>query len=214
MKREDSRKAMSILLIAFVTLAMIPLLTTQVSGATDASIYEGSGAEPSQELGPFDEGLELTVDTPTVSSYMLYDHHGGWWCDAEKTKDNDDDDLMCWAAAASNVLEWTGWGLGPGMWSTDQMFQYSLNYWDDRTGWMTSAWQWWFDGTLADVPGGGNFWPDIHGQTIYMRNTILRLHYKPSMITCMLDMALPLEFGTAVTSLLVGASNMMALSTK
>jgi len=159
MKREDSRKAMSILLITFMTLAMIPLLTTQVSGATDAPIHEGSGAESLQEFGPFDEGLELTADTPTGSSYMLYDHHGGWWCDAEKTKDNDDDDLMCWAAAASNVLEWTGWGFVSGMWNTDQMFQYSLNYWDDRTGWMTSAWKWWFDGTLADEPGGGNLWP-------------------------------------------------------
>jgi len=158
MKGENSRKALLILLVTIIILAMIPLLTTQVGGATEARMHECSGAEPSQKLGPFDEKLELTADTPTGSTYMLYDHHGGWWCDAEKTDDNTDDDLMCWASAASNVLEWTGWGSVSGMWNTDQMFQYSLNYWDDRTGWPTSAWKWWFDGTLADVAGGGNFW--------------------------------------------------------
>ena len=167
MNRESVRKALSILLVAFVTLAMIPLLPLPVEGVTEARMYECGGGKLSQEVWPFDEALELTADTPTGSSYMLYDHHGGWWCDAEKTKDNTDDDLMCWAAAATNVLEWTGWGMTSGMWNTDQMFQYSLNHWDDRTGWPTSAWKWWFDGTLADVPGGGNFWPG-HTWTDYL----------------------------------------------
>jgi len=167
MMRENSRKALSIFLAALMTLAMLPLLTTQVRGATDTYVNECSGAEPSLEQGPFDEELELAGDSPTGSSYMLYDYHGGWWCDAEKTKDNDDDDLLCWAAAATNVLEWTGWGLVSGMWNTDEMFQYCQDYWDDRTGWITSAWQWWFDGTLADVPGGGNFWPG-HTWTDYL----------------------------------------------
>lgn len=192
MRREDSRKALSILLIAFMTLAMIPLLKTQVSGATNAPICECSGAEPSQELEPFDEGLELTADTPTGSSYMLYDHYGGWWCDAEKTKDNDDDDLMCWAAAASNVLEWTGWGFVSGMWDTDQMFQYSLNYWDDRTGWATSAWQWWFDGTLADEPGGGNFWPG-YTWTAYVHG-----EYDPALALQAIDDYLHAGYGVAI----------------
>jgi len=103
----------------------------------------------------------------SIVDYMLHDYHGGWWCDAEKTDDNTDDDLLCWAAAATNVLEWTGWGLVGGMWNTDEMFQYCQDYWDDRTGWPTSAWKWWFDGTLADVPGGGNFWPG-HTWTDYL----------------------------------------------
>ena len=192
MMREDSRKVLSIFLVALMTLAMIPLLTAQVSGATDASIYECSGAEPSEELGSFDEKLELTADTPTGSSYMLYDHHGGWWCDAEKTKDNDDDDLMCWAAAATNVLEWTGWGMTSGKWNTDEMFQYSLNYWDDRTGWMTSAWQWWFDGTLADVPGGGNFWSG-HTWTDYLHE-----EYDPALALQAIDDYLHAGYGVAI----------------
>ena len=157
---DNSGKALSIFLVALMALAMIPLLPAHVSVATDTCTFEGGGAEPSQDVETFDEKLELTADTPTGSSYMLYENHGGWWCDAEKTEDNDDDDLMCWAAAAANVLEWTGWGMTSGMWSTDEMFQYSLNYWDDRTGWPTSAWYWWFNnGSFADVPGGGNFWP-------------------------------------------------------
>lgn len=175
---------MSILLIAFMTLAMIPLLTTQVSGATDAPIHEGSSAEPSQELGPLDEGLELTADTPTGSSYMLYNHHGGWWSDAEKRPGDDDagnpppvlweeeDDLLCWAAGATNILEWTGWGLVDGMMNTDQMFEYFMYYWNDTAGNLEQPFPWWFDGSnpgppRKDEPGGGDFWTPPYVWTNY-----------------------------------------------
>jgi PKD repeat protein len=184
MRREDSRKALSILLIAFITLAMIPMLTTQVSGATDAPIYECSGAEPSQELGSLDEGLELTADTPTGSSYMLYDHHGGWWCDAEKRPGDDnagnpppvlweeEDDLLCWAAGATNILEWTGWGLVDGMMNTDEIFEYFMYYWNDTSGNLEQPFPWWFDGTnpgppRKDEPGGGAFWTPPYVWTDY-----------------------------------------------
>jgi hypothetical protein len=40
-------------------------------------------------------------------TYLLHEHWGGMWSDAEKSSINTEDDLMCWAAAASNILSWT-----------------------------------------------------------------------------------------------------------
>ena len=118
--------------------------------------------------------------TPTGLSYLLYEHWGGAWCDAEKLPPDTwgdppgtGDDFMCWAGAASNVLEWTGWGLVDGMTDTDEVFQYFQDHWTDYGGLMEFGWDWWFDGTnnsqgptweangwsQVDVPGGG-FLPD------------------------------------------------------
>ena len=105
---------------------------------------------------------------PTGESYLLYEEWGGTWSDAEKLPGNTEDDLMCWAAAASNALEWTGWGVVDGMTTTDDMFQYFQDHWTDEGGLMEFGWDWWFDGTnnsagwsgwsQVDVPGGG-FYP-------------------------------------------------------
>lgn len=106
------------------------------------------------------------------STYMLFNDWGGSWSDAEKSPTNTEDDLMCWAAAASNILEWTGWGKVGGMTNTDQMFGYFQDHWTDEGGIMEYGWDWWFDGTnntqgepyasagwsQVDVPGGG-FYP-------------------------------------------------------
>ena len=61
----------------------------------------------------------------------------------------EEDDLMCWAAAASNVLEWTGWGVVGGMTNTDEMFQHFQDHWTDLGGSSEYAWNWWFDGTVV-----------------------------------------------------------------
>ena len=106
--------------------------------------------------------------TPTGSSYMLVDHWGGTWSDAEKDPNNTEDDLMCWGAMAANVLDWTGWGHVGGMTNADEMFQYYVDHWTDEGGLMKFGFDWWFDGTndmqgepgwsQVDVPGGG-FYP-------------------------------------------------------
>ena len=38
------------------------------------------------------------------STYYGYEEFGDYWHDAEKSPSNSEDDLMCWAAAASNIL--------------------------------------------------------------------------------------------------------------
>ena len=72
--------------------------------------------------------LNFTTDVALGSTYKLYDWHGGTWCDAEKTADNAEDDLLCWAAAACNVMNWTGWGFvingTQDITNEDEMFRY------------------------------------------------------------------------------------------
>jgi hypothetical protein len=112
-----------------------------------------------------EDTLPLADATPTGESYLVYEHWGGTWHDAEKSPSNSEDDLMCWAAAASNILAWSGWGLVEGMATADAMFAYFQDHWTDQTGIMQAGWDWWFDGTnptqgwsgwsQVDVPGGG-----------------------------------------------------------
>ena len=113
-------------------------------------------------INDFDENLTSTEgSTPTGSTYRLDVHYSGarGWCDAEKAFWDLDDDLMCWAATASNVLYWTGWGVVGGMTNTDQMFDYFQDHWTDKGGSCYYGWNWWFDGTET-VPGSG--WSSVH----------------------------------------------------
>jgi hypothetical protein len=87
---------------------------------------------------------------------------------------------MCWASAAANVLEWTGWGQVEGMTNTDEMFAYYQDHWTDRGGLMIYGWQWWFTGvnpsngwrgwSQVDVAGGG-FHPSENYAGLYHNDT-------------------------------------------
>jgi len=114
----------------------------------------------------------VVVDPPVaeVGSYMLTDNWGGTWSDVEKSPSSTEDDLLCWAAAASNILEWTGWAEGMNTGTTgDESFQYFQDHWTDQGGMMQYAWDWWYDGSnpsqgwsgwaQVDVEGG-NFYPE------------------------------------------------------
>ncbi len=137
-------------------------------------------------IGVFAMADDASADTPTGDSYMLYEHHGYTWVDAEKRAPSDgegigpnpgeDDDLLCWAATASNVLEWTGWGLVGGMWDSDAIFDEHKNYFNDTGSLTENSWRWWLNGfepgpPLKLVAGGGNYWPGytwtnyFHGET-------------------------------------------------
>jgi hypothetical protein len=118
--------------------------------------------------------------TPTGVSYLMHENWGGSWTDAEKTSGNSEDDNMCWAAAASNVLDWTGWGRVDGMTNTDNIFGYFQDHWTDQGGQMGYGWQWWLSGynpsngwsgwSQVDVAGGG-FHPTQNFSSIYHRTS-------------------------------------------
>jgi hypothetical protein len=100
------------------------------------------------------------------SSFMLTTAFGGTWCDADKSFTSQDSQ-MCWAAAASNMLEWTGWGKVNGMTNTDSMFKYFQDHWTNEGGDACWGCGWWFcgfnwmpgesGGAKVDVSGGGFF---------------------------------------------------------
>jgi hypothetical protein len=96
--------------------------------------------------------------------HLLSDDGDGTFPDAKKTDSNTEDDLMCWAAAASNVLAWTEWGLPPdqGFTDEDSIFQHFQKHWPDGAGHLIDAWKWWFTDkeelSEANVPEGGGFW--------------------------------------------------------
>ena len=133
----------------------------------DPTIFE---VDPSPFLDPYLPEVPLKVLPLPEQDYFLFEHHGGWWYDAEKTIDNNDDDLLCWAATATNVLEYTGWGVVNNFITTDDMFKHFQDHWIDKTGSPWYAWEWWFNSSThtplpdptstnrTDVPGGGNYW--------------------------------------------------------
>jgi len=101
--------------------------------------------------GVLTEWIEQEMDTPTGSSFKLWEADGGFWADAEKDPDPGDD-LLCWAATAANMMEWTGWGFVPGMGegSTDEFMQFFRSHMTDGGHFIDAAVDWWFDGTLRD----------------------------------------------------------------
>jgi hypothetical protein len=109
------------------------------------------------------------------SVYLVYDQWGGSWQDANKTVANTEDDLMCWAAAASNVLAWGHWGT-PTYNTADQIFIHFQDHWTDDGGYPSWAYKWWMNGawppysvaSVPDVPGGGNFYPLLNFDGYYV----------------------------------------------
>ncbi len=107
------------------------------------------------------------VHSAYATAYFGYDDYGGTWHDADKTIANTEDDLMCWAAATSNVLAYTGWGYpsGESFSNTDHIFSYFQDHWTDQGGNIYYGVDWWFDGVndtqgisgwaQVDNPGGG-----------------------------------------------------------
>lgn len=113
--------------------------------------------------------LVLALAQPALSlSYFVYDQWGGTWHDANKN--GKDDSLMCWAAAASNVLAWGKWGTSTYA-TAPQIFQHIKDHWTNNTSVPSYAYKWWLYGVspapskyyaYADVPGGGGFYPDLY----------------------------------------------------
>lgn len=112
--------------------------------------------------------------------YRIDLKYGGSWRDCEKSRGNKNDDWLCWAAAASNVLAWTGWGKG--FRDEDTILKYFSEHWQDKPdGSPRAAWKWWFTGSgptsgaQVRVPGGG-FWKNVGFPNYYWRNRVGALY--------------------------------------
>ena len=165
-----------------LVVALIALLIAGTNGSiawaggepSDSAIDMQTLPDAGEKFG-FDGVISFTADIPTGSSYMLIDNWGGSWCDAEKDP-GPDDDILCWAATASNMLEWTGWGFVSTFDDTDDMFQEYQDHWTDEGYVLGYGLVWWFDGTVidlgagwasVDVPGSGDFWDPPYAYVTY-----------------------------------------------
>ena len=66
--------------------------------------------------------------------------------DTEKTRDEDDDDEMCWAASASDILMYTGWGAKVGFTDADSIFESFIAAYDNKGSHPYCAFAWFFNG--------------------------------------------------------------------
>ncbi|MCD4726962.1 MAG: hypothetical protein K8R46_04840, partial [Pirellulales bacterium] len=168
--------------IGSVPIARIVNNTVCGIGGDELAQSNGDGGDGGQSFGTDYQPVGFAGDTssyaavkdanPVGESYLITDDWGGWWIDTEKTPPDDPDgtppgtgdDFMCWAASASNILAWTGWGYVEGISNSDAMFDYFEDHWTDDGGYSDYGWEWWFsgagvvsDGSQVDVPGGGFF---------------------------------------------------------
>lgn len=133
----------------------------------------------------------LNTSISQATSFYVYDDYdtwSDWWSDANKTSasDNDysddiDDDYMCWAAAASNILYWSGWANVDGYTfsSSQDIFEYFQKNWTNEGSSVYYALEWWFEGTSGNYYSnyenqiktidGGDFWTaDYFGSSVVM----------------------------------------------
>lgn len=98
-------------------------------------------------------GVFLLFLSPNPSAalptYLSGVNASSGWTDADGT----DDVFMCWAAAASNALFFTGWHGGFG--NENEILDYFQSHWTDGTGNAYYGAQWFFDGTETDVGSAG-----------------------------------------------------------
>lgn len=109
--------------------------------------------------------LLIPINTAFADSYYIWDTYGGTWSDTDKDPVKPEDDLMCWAAATSNILAYTGWGLVDGLSDADAIFSYFQDHWTNDGGNIVYGVDWWFDGnndsqgiagwSQVEVYGGG-----------------------------------------------------------
>lgn len=110
-----------------------------------------------------------------ASEYYVYNQWGGTWHDANKTWSGDGN--LCWAAAASNILDWARWGT-PTYNTETQVFSYFKQHWTNDGSLPEYGWNWWLTGTTPPggtgwegwsqvVVPGGNFWPGVNFSSVY-----------------------------------------------
>lgn len=79
--------------------------------------------------------------------------------DAEKTSTEDNDDYMCWAAATSNILAYTGWGAQAGFNNSDDLFELFISSYENQGGHSLYGLGWFFNGVDTFRSEGGSSAP-------------------------------------------------------
>lgn len=88
---------------------------------------------------------KLVIVSLIIMLWCRTDHVLSYYPDVNKTEV--DDTLMCWAAAASNVLAWTGWAIGD---EYDVMQEFK-DYFPDAGGVSFDGWIYYFKWHYPDL---------------------------------------------------------------
>jgi PKD repeat protein len=174
-KRKSILGAVLFMVMAALLLASaIPVGASDGTAASCQEVFRPLGEvinAPHFEYEPY-EFVPTSDGTPGGTQYRLFDEWGGVWYDAEKSPTNDDDDLTCWAATASNMLRWTGWGYVAApegaLTDEDEIFAHYLAHWEDQGTLIGIGLQWWLSGEVpSDYPnpphygGGADYWAEV-----------------------------------------------------
>lgn len=87
--------------------------------------------------------------------------------DTEKTWAEDGDENLCWAAASSNILTYTGWAAQAGFNSTDDLFETFIDSFTDEGGNVFYGVGWFFNGIAGQgsaqpAAGTGGYLPQYY----------------------------------------------------
>ena len=130
----------------------------------------------------------MAIASPAFGlTYLNYEQWGGTSNDVNKT--GNDDHNFCWAASASNVLSWAGWGTASDPTAQNIFDEFKEHWWTgsgdyDGTGSSYAAWKWWLNGgtttdgsSYVNVAGGGNAWSQYnfwdYFQQTWTRSTLM-----------------------------------------
>lgn len=95
------------------------------------------------------------VQRKIIKSYQygtMFDIESIEFIDTEKTTYSPADDNLCWAAASSNILAYTGWAEYAGFDSTDELFNEFAESFKDGGGVSDSGVSWFFNGIYPMLP--------------------------------------------------------------
>ncbi len=100
--------------------------------------------------------LKGTNSACNVYDYFVFEEYGGTWSDVNKAWLGDT--LMCWAASAANLLNWSEWGEVPTLENLppqllQQLFDNSTEYWTDKGSLLHYVWRWFFSNTAPQNLG-------------------------------------------------------------
>ena len=86
------------------------------------------------------------------------------YIDTEKLQEVDGDNELCWAATASNMLHYSGWGKQAGFDTEDDIFEVFVNAVEDKPGDPASGIDWFFTGIsdfgLKDIEPFSGYFPE------------------------------------------------------
>ena len=123
------------------------------TGASIPTFYHAEFMLPDTSLQVYLTGLRSNnieeIQQMIIDSYIddrSFELHDLSFIDTEKTSIDDGDENLCWAAASSNILYYTGWGAKAGFSDEDAIFDLFHSSFSDGGSHQENAMAWFFNG--------------------------------------------------------------------